>query len=296
MRNLLQQMPTRVKISSAWLSVLALGSIVSYIKFTDFGEGILGFVPLHDPDRSCNLGLPGCTTGAGPDQLPSFTHLLGTDDISRDIFSRILAGAQVSLSVALAAVFFGVVFGSLLGSIAGFFGGRIESGIMSTIDIVLAFPGLVLLLAVIAVFEDRGLLTIALTIGVLAIAPYTRIARGTALTIKRREFVQAAEAIGTHKLAILRGDIIPNVLPTVFAFALVSAAVVIVLEGSLAFLGLSVVSRASWGQMIFQSQKNLKVTIWPAVWPSLALIFTVLSLNQVGDWLRSRSDVRTSAL
>lgn len=294
--SLFKQMPKRVKVAALWLAAIGFGSVLSYVRFTDFGESILGFLPMHDPDTSCNLGLPGCTTGAGSDELPSLTHWLGTDDISRDIFARILAGAQVSLTVALFAVFFGVVFGTLIGSIAGFFGGRLETTIMTTTDIVLAFPGLVLLLTVIALFEDRGLLTIAGTIGILSIAPYTRIARGTALTIKRREFVQAAQAIGTRRISILRGDIIPNVLPTVLAFALVSAAVVIVLEGSLAFLGLSVVSRASWGQMVFQAQKNLPRTIWPAVWPSLALVLTVLSLNQVGDWFRTRSDVRTSAL
>ena len=168
---------------------------------------------------------------------------------------------------------------------------------MAAIDVVLAFPGLVLLLTIITFVGSRDLKVLCIIIGVLSIPVYTRVARANALTISRREFVAAAEALGTKQRTILVKEIVPNVLPTVLAYALVAAAVLVALEGALAFLGLSVESPApSWGNMINLARADLRVTIWPAVWPSLALVFTVFSLNNVGDFIRQRAQKRAAAI
>ena len=143
----------------------------------------------------------------------------------------------------------------------------------------------------------RGLLVISIVIGVLSIPAYTRVSRANSLSISQREFVTAARAIGTKPQTILFREIIPNVLSTLLSYAMVAAAFVVVVEGSLSFLGLSVQPPTStWGNMINQARRDIKVDIWQVLWPSLALSITVLSLNQVGDFLQKRAAHRASAL
>jgi peptide/nickel transport system permease protein len=269
-----------VKLATIWLILICFGAI-----FADF-------LPLKDPNyQGFIYGL------AQTNENPSFTYLFGTDDLSRDIFARIIYGARVSLVVALSAVSFGIVIGGFFGSLVGFLRGRLDTVVMAGVDVILAFPGLVLLLALVTFLQTRNLLVISLVIGLLSIPPYTRVARANSLSISRREFVTAAEAIGTKRFTILRREIIPNVLPSLFAYAMVAAAFIIVLEGSLAFLGLSVQPpTATWGAMINQGRKDIRLVLHPVLFPSAAMVFTVLSLNTVGDWLRARSAVRGSAL
>ena len=143
----------------------------------------------------------------------------------------------------------------------------------------------------------RNLLIISMVIGFLSIPAYTRVSRAMSLAVSNREFVLAARAIGTRPATILRREIIPNVLPTVISYAMVAAAFVIVVEGSLSFLGLSVqLPTSTWGNMINQARADINVNLFQVVAPSLALVFTVLSLNQVGDWLQKRSGFRASSL
>ena len=190
-----------------------------------------------------------------------------------------------------------MVFGGLLGSFVGYVRGRTESVLMSAIDVILAFPPLILLLALVSIWEARNLFVISLVVGLLSIPAYTRVARANTLAVANREFVHAAQAIGTKSSTILFREVIPNVLPTLLAYALVAAANIIVIEGTLSFLGLSVqLPTPSWGNMINEGRGNIKVTILPVLWPSLALTFTVLALNQVGDWLQRRAAFRGSAL
>ncbi len=187
--------------------------------------------------------------------------------------------------------------GGLLGSVVGFVRGRFETVAMSLIDVILAFPALVLLLALVSIFEVRDLFIISLVIGVLSVPAYTRVARANSLAISNREFVTAARAIGTKPRSILFREVIPNVLPTLFSYAMVAAAFVVVVEGSLSFLGLSVqLPTSTWGNMINQARRDLKVDAKQVLWPSLALSITVLSLNQVGDYFQKRGAVRGSAL
>lgn len=275
------RMPLFTRLCTGWLVAIVLGAI-----FADLIPG------LQDPNYQGFLFGTSSTNEA-----PSMAHFLGTDNNSRDIFARIVYGARVSLVVSMTAVVMGTVFGGFLGALVGFVRGKTDATIMATVDVILAFPGLVLLLTVVTLLGRRDLLVIATVVGFLSIPPYTRVARATALAVSRQEFVMAARAIGTRKRTILFREILPNCLPTLMAFALVNAAVIILLEGALAFLGLSVQPpTASWGNMVNAARVDLAINVWPAVWPSLALVFTVYSLNVVGDHIRRTRAVRSAAL
>jgi len=222
--------------------------------------------------------------------------LLGTDDLGRDILSRLMYGARVSLIVSITAVVLGSSLGGTLGLTAGFFRGWYERIVMMGVDVMLAFPALVLLLALVA-FMGQSLTIIALVVGVLAIPAYTRVARATTLAVAQREYVLAARAMGATNRRILFRELLPNVAVPVVGFGLVAIGIVIVAEGSLAFLGLSVkFPTATWGSMIAAGKIHIRDAPHLALLPSLAMFFTVLSVNYVGDQLRSRFDVRESAL
>lgn len=288
-------MPVLVKLSAIWLVFIVGLAIYAKLDTSVFD----GALPLQDPNLQTNNFNPATGEfGDGePIEKPSVDHWLGTDAIARDTFSRIAHGGWVSLIVAVVAAGFGVVVGGFLGALVGFVRGKTEIVIMSLIDVILAFPALILLLALVSIFEVRSLTLISLVIGVLSIPAYTRVARANSLAISNREFVTAARAIGTRPSKILFREVIPNVLPTLLSYAMVAAAFVIVVEGSLSFLGLSVqLPQSTWGNMINQARRDIRVDIWQVLWPSLALTMTVLSLNQVGDWFQQRSAVRDAAL
>lgn len=229
-------------------------------------------------------------------QPPGEGGILGGDEIGRDILARLVFGARVSLVVSLTAVVVGSVVGGALGLTSGFFRGWYERIVMSLVDVLLAFPALILLLALVA-FVGQSLSTIALVIGFLSIPAYTRVARATTLSVAQREYVLAARAMGATNKRILFRELLPNVALPVAAFGLVAIGLVIVAEGSLAFLGLSVkFPTATWGSMIAAGKIHIRRAPHLALIPSLAMFFTVLSLNYVGDQLRSRFDVRESSL
>lgn len=278
--RLFRSMPLTVKLGTIWILAIVFAAI-----FADF-------LPLKDPNYQ------GFVMGdAKVNDSPSFAHFFGTDDLSRDIFARIIYGARVSLTVSFVAVVAGTALGGFLGSLVGYTRGKVEAVVMATVDVILAFPGLVLLLALVTFMQTRSLFVISVIVGFLSIPPYTRVARANSLSISRREFVLAARAIGTPRRTVLFREVIPNVLPSILAYALVAAAGVIVLEGSLAFLGLSVQPPTpTWGGMINQARKDIKLTFAPVLFPSGAMVFTVLALNTVGDWLRKRGQVRGAAL
>lgn len=289
-------MPVLVKISSVWLFVIVFGAIYAKLDSTVFN----GDLPLlQDPNLQTNnfdakTGQFG--TGQKLEGISS-AHWLGTDAIARDTFARIVHGAWVSLIVAIVAVAFGVIVGGLLGSLVGFVRGKTETIVMSGIDVILAFPALILLLALVSIFKVRDLFLISSVIGVLSIPAYTRVARANSLAISNREFVTAARAIGTKQTTILFREVIPNVMPTLVAYAMVASAYVVVVEGALSFLGLSVqLPTSTWGNMINQARGDIKVDANQVFYPSIALSMTVLALNQVGDYFQKRRAVRSSAL
>ncbi len=291
-----RQMPILVKISAIWLFVIVFGAIYAKLDQSVF-DGKLPI--LQDPNlQTNNFNADTLEFGTG-EKLEgiSSAHWLGTDAIARDTFSRIVHGAWVSLIVAVVAVAFGVIVGGLLGSLVGFVRGRTETIAMSAIDVILAFPALILLLALVSIFKVRDLFLISSVIGVLSVPAYTRVARANSLAISNREFVTAARAIGTKPTAILFREVIPNVMPTLIAYAMVASAYVVVVEGSLSFLGLSVqLPTSTWGNMINQARGDIKVNANQVFYPSIALSMTVLALNQVGDFFQKRRSVRSSAL
>ncbi len=263
-----------------WMAVAWLGIVVFCAVFA-------GLLPLPSPI------LPNVSENLSP---PGTNGILGTDGLGRDTLSRLAHGARVSLVISLSAVTIGMVVGGTLGMTVGYFRGRFERVAMSVIDVILAFPGLVLLLVLLA-YVGRSLTVISLVVGFLSIPIYTRVARANTLAVAQREFVRSAGTMGARHGRILFREILPNVILPVAAFGLVAMGVIIVLEGSLAFLGLSVEPPdPTWGGMIFDGQRYLDEAAYVAAIPSVAMFLTVLALNFVGDSLRSRFDVKESKL
>ena len=223
-------------------------------------------------------------------------HLLGTDHLGRDELSRLIHGGRVSLTVGLLAPVIGVLIGGCLGMLAGYFRGRLETFAVGGVDVLLAFPPLVFVLAVTA-FMGQSVANITIVIGVLGIPAFTRVARAVTLTLSEREFVTAARALGATDLRILVRELLPNVTLPLLAFFLLAVAVTIVVEGALSFLGWGVPPpTASWGSMIGEGRENLDIAPWLAFLPAGFMFLTVLSFNIVGDTLRALTDPRPGAL
>ena len=223
---------------------------------------------------------------------PNVQHWLGTDRFGRDILSRILYGARISLSIGFVATLISVTLGTVLGALAGFFGGKVDALLMRFTDMVLAFPRLVLLIMIVALFSP----SIAVIITVLGLTQWpntTRIVRGDVLSLREREFIQAAHALGMGKARIIFKHLIPNVLAPVIVTATLGIGNTIVLEAGLSFLGLGVQPPIpSWGNMVADGRDNLLGAWWVATFPGLTIVLTVLAFNLVGDGLRDALDPR----
>ena len=225
-------------------------------------------------------------------QAPGMQHWLGTDRFGRDILSRILYGARISLSIGLVATLISVTLGTVLGAVAGFFGGRIDGAIMRFTDMVLAFPRLVLLIMIVALFSP-SMAVIIIVLGLTQWPNTTRIVRGDVLSLREREYIQAAHALGMSKSRIIFRHLIPNVLAPVIVTATLGIGNTIVLEAGLSFLGLGIQPPTpSWGNMVADGRDSLLGAWWVATFPGLAIVLTVLAFNLVGDGLRDALDPR----
>jgi peptide/nickel transport system permease protein len=223
---------------------------------------------------------------------PSAQHWLGTDRFGRDILSRIIYGARISLLIGFVATLISVTLGTMLGAFAGFFGGKVDNILMRFTDMVMAFPRLVLLIMIVALFSP----SMAVIITVLGLTQWpntTRIVRGDVLSLREREFIQAAHALGMSKWRIIFKHLIPNVLAPVIVTATLGIGNTIVLEAGLSFLGLGVQPPTpSWGNMVADGRDSLLGAWWVATFPGLAIVITVLAFNLVGDGLRDALDPR----
>ena len=222
----------------------------------------------------------------------SAEHRLGTDQFARDVLSRLLYGARISLLIGFVAVGISVTIGTLLGAIAGFLGGFVDGLIMRFVDIVISFPRLVLLITIIALFEP-SIFLITAVLGLTLWPGTARIVRGEVLSLREREFVQAATALGFSKKRIILRHLIPNALGPVIVAATLGIGNTIVLEAGLSFLGLGVQPPTpSWGTMVADGRNVLLNAWWLSTFPGFAIVFTVLSFNLVGDGLRDALDPR----
>jgi peptide/nickel transport system permease protein len=262
-----------------WLAVVTLGAILA------------PWLPLDDPRVTDfavlkNNAAPG--TGG---------HLLGTDENGFDIFSRLVWGGRVSLVVAIGVLAIGMTVGGAIGLIAGYVRGRTETLLMGLVDILLAFPALLLLIAIVA-FMGADLLNVVLGISLVSIPAFARIARATTLTYSTRDFVLAARASGATDGRILVREILPNVVLPLLAFGLLVVAIAIVAEGSLSFLGLTSPETISWGGMINGGRNALQQddVVNTSLMPAATMFLTVLAVNFLGDRFRARFDVRDAAL
>ena len=236
--------------------------------------------PVPDPVRGSVLqaGLPPLSPG----------HVFGTDPVGNDVFSRILYGGQVSFEVGFAVTAIGLVVGSLLGVIAGYWGGTVDTVLSRVLDVLIAFPALVLAL-VIAEGLGPSEVHVIWALTVFSIPAFGRIARGATIALREQTFILAARLSGTRRWRMIARHIVPNIAPQLLTFGLLGFGVVIILEGALSFLGLGIpLPEASWGSMIAQGQQTLSASPDLVLIPSAFLFATVLSLNLLGDALRER--------
>jgi len=224
--------------------------------------------------------------------LPSWAHLLGTDEYGRDILSRLAFGARLSITVSAASVAMALSAGVLVGMTAGYFGGTLELILMRIVDGLLSFPPILLALFVIT-FLGPSVVNVILVIGLLYIPRFARVAHGATLAIHEVEYVQAAYALGATHGRTLRRVILPNIAAPLFVQTSLALGHAILLESGLSFLGLGAPPpTASWGRMIEQSSRFMSLSPWPVIWPSIAVSVTILALNLLGDALRDLLDPR----
>jgi peptide/nickel transport system permease protein len=223
---------------------------------------------------------------------PSAAHPLGLDELGRDILARVLAGARVSLLVGLVVVSVSALIGTALGALAGYFGGTLDDLVSRLMDVLLAFPGILLAIALVAVLGP-SLTNVVLALTVIGWVGYARLVRGQALRARELEFVQAARALGAGATRILARHVVPTALPAVVVQATLGMAGAIIAEASLSFLGLGVQPPTpSWGTMLDAGRPHLFDAPHLTIFPGLAIAILVLGLNFLGDGLRDRLDPR----
>ena len=225
---------------------------------------------------------------------PSWSHPLGTDDLGRDLLSRIIVGTQVSLFVGISTVVIALIAGLILGVLAGYLGGWVDHVIMRYIDLQWAFPNFIIAVYLVAVF-GTGLSNVIVAISLAFVDDFARIARGMVLSIKEEQYVAAARTVGVSDIRIMWRHILPNAAAPIIVQATVSISYAILGEASLSFLGLGVdASTPTWGLILADGRSFISRAWWLGIFPGLAIMLTVLSINFLGDTLRDFLDVRES--
>jgi peptide/nickel transport system permease protein len=232
---------------------------------------------------------------AGASLAPGLGHPFGTDQLSRDVLARVVAGARVSLLVAALAVLVSITIGATVGIVAGYLGGRVDAVLMRTVDAALAIPRLFILLLLLAAWERIPLAALILILGTTGWFLTSRIVRGEVLKLREEPFVQAAEALGARPHRVMFRHLLPNTLGPLLVAATLGVGEVILLEAGLSFLGLGVQPPTpSWGGMILDGKPVLVTAPWTSLFPGLAIVITVLAVNLVGDAVSDALDPRSA--
>ncbi len=266
---------------AAWVAIVFLALVV--------GSAILAPVlPIPDPNKDVFPGL----NRSGP----TLDHFFGVDANGRDVFARVIWGGRNSLAIGLFAIVIGFIIGGIFGLVAGYFRGRVGTALGSVTDVLLAFPPLVLALAI-TTNLDRTIFYVTLALAIVSVPVLARIARASTLSWSEREFVLAARSQGAKHGRVMVREVLPNILPAMFSIALLGIAVVIVAEAGLAILGAGVKPEVvTWGNIISAGRTDLRDAPQLVLAPSFVIFGVVLSLNYLGDVVRARFDVRESAL
>lgn len=263
------------RLAIVWIAIIVVAAIAA------------DWLPLDDPSELDLLARRAA---------PSADHWFGADALGRDILSRITFGARISLMVGLLAPLLGLVIGGGLGLLTGYFRGPFQTLVVGAVDVLLAFPPLVLALAI-TTYLGHSVLNITLTLGILSVPAFTRVARAATLSFAERDFITAARAVGAGHFRILVRELLPNIALPLIGYFLLVVAVIIIIEGALSFLGLGVPApMPSWGSMIAEGRDSLDTAPWIAFFPAGAMFLTVLALNFLGDRLREVTDPRASVL
>jgi peptide/nickel transport system permease protein len=268
--------------SIVWLVVLILAATFA------------GWLPLKDPNKT----FPGVSR-----QGPNAAHWFGSDNIGHDVFSRTIFGARRSLAVSAVATTIGVIVGATVGIIAGYYRRGLDSAITAVLNILLAIPGLVLLLTVIAFLAPPGKSSpnaqtfwATISLSVLSVPIIARVVRAQTMVWSDRDFVMASRTLGTRNKRIMVREILPNIVPALVSFAFIVGATLIIVEAALAFFGIGDVSGVSWGLMIQNGRSQLENSPHMVLFPALFMTITILALNFVGDQVRALFDVREGGI
>lgn len=265
----------RNKLAMAAVSIIAIFAISSFFAF----------LSPYDPNK---------IDIANKLIQPNLKHIFGTDDFGRDYFTRALYGGRISLSVGFLSMIISTVIGTIVGTISGYFGGLADNLIMRAIDILMSIPSFIIIL-ILNAYLKPGISNIILIIGLLSWMGVARIVRSETLSIKEREFVLCAKALGSSPYRIIIRHIIPNVSSSIIVASTINIATAILIESSLSFLGLGVQPpNASWGSMLQNAQGYIGDATYLAIFPGLLILLTVLSFNILGDVLRSAFDPKSN--
>ncbi|MEM9041011.1 MAG: ABC transporter permease [Actinomycetota bacterium] len=268
------------RFSVSWLIIVVSVTILGWL----FGDSLPG---LKDPTEIDPTNL-----AAGP----SWSNIFGTATFGQDVFSQVVEGGQISLLVGFSVTVIGIGVGGGMGLVAGYYRGWVDSVVRIIINVTLSIPALLLVIFIVTI-RGQSLITVIGALSLLAIPALARIVRASTLQVADREYVKAAQVLGVKRTSILFREVLPNVMPTMVSFAFLTTGIIIVVEGTLSFLGLSVEAPTiTWGKIIAEGRNQFAETPHMVAMPSLVIFLTVLSLNFVGDQLLKRYDIREAGI